>query len=536
MLFHQIYHPDNLRVKPGIMFTHALTTGRKIVLTCLITGVAVAIVISSLQFVMAWHKREVKYDTLVSDIQHYLVSYFADLKSTTDILQPLTLNTCEQVGAELTSRAAFSLNVRAFLLVKDKKAFCSSATGGMDSLLVELVPSLDISKDIDMAIIPGTPMMPDKPAMVIWYRNPLLVNSGVFTSLNINLTPYLLYTARQEDFDGIAIIVGKTALSTFSDHLLAVDELDSSPEREAKIDGVPVTIRLYATNWTWSDLWYAVLLGGMGGIIAGLLCYYIMCIRLRPGKEILTGIKRDQFYVVYQPVVDTRSLKVTGLEVLLRWRHPTAGEIPPDAFIHYAEAQRMIVPLTQHLFKLVARDAPTLQKVLPVGAKYGINIAPDHLHSSSFKDDVRQLIAAMPPNHFQIVLEITERDMIQQHEASQLFEWLHAAGFEIAIDDFGTGHSALIYLERYTLDYLKIDRGFIHAIGTETVTSPVLDAVLTLAKRLDMMTVAEGVETPEQAKWLHEHGVRFLQGYWVSRPMPLDEFVQWVSQPHTLKW
>ncbi|SUX65830.1 signal transduction protein [Citrobacter amalonaticus] len=79
-------------------------------------------------------------------------------------------------------------------------------------------------------------------------------------------------------------------------------------------------------------------------------------------------------------------------------------------------------------------------------------------------------------------------------------------GFEIAIDDFGTGHSALIYLERYTLDYLKIDRGFINAIGTETVTSPVLDAVLTLAKRLDMMTVAEGVETPEQAKWLHERG------------------------------
>ncbi|WP_336219317.1 cyclic di-GMP phosphodiesterase [Citrobacter amalonaticus] len=518
------------------MFTRALSSGRKIVLACIVTGVIIAIVISSLQFLMTWHKREVKYDTLISDIQHYLNSYFADLKNTTDLLQPLTLNTCKEVGSELTSRAAFSLNVRAFLLVKDKKAFCSSATGSMDTLLTELVPGLDISKEIDMAIMPGTPMMPNKPAMVIWYRNPLLVNSGVFTSLNINLTPYLLYTSRQEDFDGIAIIVGNTVLSTFSDHLLRLDELTDKPEREAKITGVPVTIRLYATNWTWSDLWYALLLGGMGGIIAGLLCYYIMSIRLRPGKEILIGIKRDQFYVVYQPVVDTQSLNVTGLEVLLRWKHPTVGEIPPDAFIHYAEAQNMIVPLTQHLFELVARDAATLQKVLPVGAKYGINIAPDHLHSSGFKDDMRQLAAAMPPNHFQIVLEITERDMLQQHEASQLFEWLHAAGFEIAIDDFGTGHSALIYLERYTLDYLKIDRGFINAIGTETVTSPVLDAVLTLAKRLDMMTVAEGVETPEQAKWLHDKGVRFLQGYWISRPLPLDEFVRWVSEPHGLKW
>ncbi|MOA36784.1 putative cyclic-di-GMP phosphodiesterase AdrB [compost metagenome] len=117
--------------------------------------------------------------------------------------------------------------------------------------------------------------------------------------------------------------------------------------------------------------------------------------------------------------------------------------------------------------------------------------------------------------------------MINQLEAAPLFEWLQHEGFEIAIDDFGTGHSALIYLERFTMDYLKIDRGFVNAIGTETVTSPVLDAVLTLARRLNMATVAEGVETPEQAAWLREHGVNFLQGYWISRPMPLMQFLNW---------
>ncbi len=89
------------------------------------------------------------------------------------------------------------------------------------------------------------------------------------------------------------------------------------------------------------------------------------------------------------------------------------------------------------------------------------------------------------------MLEITERDMLKSKKP-QLFAWLHSVGIEIAIDDSGTGHSALIYLERFTLDYLKIDRGFINAIGTETITSPVLDAVLTLAKRLNMLTVAKG--------------------------------------------
>ncbi|MSL98648.1 cyclic di-GMP phosphodiesterase, partial [Escherichia coli] len=258
--------------------------------------------------------------------------------------------------------------------------------------------------------------------------------------------------------------------------------------------------------------------------------------RMRPGREIMTAIKREQFYVAYQPVVDTQALRVTGLEVLLRWRHPVAGEIPPDAFINFAESQKMIVPLTQHLFELIARDAAELEKVLPVGVKFGINIAPDHLHSESFKADIQKLLTSLPAHHFQIVLEITERDMLKEQEATQLFAWLHSVGVEIAIDDFGTGHSALIYLERFTLDYLKIDRGFINAIGTETITSPVLDAVLTLAKRLNMLTVAEGVETPEQARWLSERGVNFMQGYWISRPLPLDDFVRWLKKPYTPQW
>ncbi len=454
----------------------------------------------------------------------------------TDRLQPLTLDTCQQANPELTARAAFSMNVRTFVLVKDKKTFCSSATGEMDIPLNELIPALDINKNVDMAILPGTPMVPNKPAIVIWYRNPLLKNSGVFAALNLNLTPSLFYSSRQEDYDGLALIIGNTALSTFSSRLMNVNELTDMPVRETKIAGIPLTVRLYADDWTWNDVWYAFLLGGMSGTFVGLLCYYLMSVRMRPGREIMTAIKREQFYVVYQPVVDTQALRVTGLEVLLRWRHPVAGEIPPDAFINFAEAQKMIVPLTQHLFELIARDAAELEKVLPVGVKFGINIAPAHLHSESFKADIQKLLTSLPAHHFQIVLEITERDMLKEREATQLFAWLHSVGVEIAIDDFGTGHSALIYLERFTLDYLKIDRGFINAIGTETITSPVLDAVLTLAKRLNMLTVAEGVETPEQARWLSERGVNFMQGYWISRPLPLDDFVRWLKKPYTPQW
>ena len=510
------------------MFRRSSSSGRKILLSCMLTGLIVALLVSTLQF---------KYDTLLADIQNYVSSYFTDLKTTTDALQPLVANSCQQVGAKLTSSAAFSLNVRAFLLVKDGIAFCSSATGSMFTPILDLIPNLDISRNIDVELLPGTPMMPDKPAIMIWHRNASFNDSGVFTSLNINLAPYLLYTARQDDFDGIAIIVGNTAISTFSSRIIDVSALPHTSWRQATLEGIPLKIRLYAQEWNYTDVWYSILLGCMAGIIASLLLwYYIYSIRLRPGKDILNAIKHNQFYVVYQPVVEVQTLEVKGVEVLLRWNHPTTGEIPPDAFIHYAESQKMIVPLTQHLFKLIAQDAPMLQKVLPAGAKLGINIAPTHLHGETFKDDIHHLQASLPANHFQMVLEITERDMLNQHEATKLFEWLHSAGFEIAIDDFGTGHSALIYLERFTVDYLKIDRGFINAIGTETLTSPVLDAVLTLSKRLNMLTVAEGVETPEQARWLRDRGVHFFQGYWISRPLKLADFVRWMAQPNKPTW
>lgn len=509
------------------MFTRYFSSHRKILILSVATGLFVALLLGSLQFFWSYHKREVRFDTLIDDVSIYMENYFEALKDSIDILQPLTLNNCQDVNAELTSRAAFSLNVRAFLLVRDSVAFCSSATGPMNAPMEELIPELHINKPIDMALVPGTPMLPDKPAIAIWYRNPLVKDGGVFTSVNINLTPYLLYTARQDEFTGIAIIIGDHALSTLSSTLVRTHDLQETAARTVTLKDVPLTIKLYAEAWTSDEILFALFFGLLCGIAAGTLNFYILTIRLNPGKEILTAIKHNQFYVVYQPVVDAQSLNMTGLEVLMRWKHPAMGEIPPDAFINFAEAQKLIVPLTLHLFDLIIHDAPVLQTVLPAGAKVGINIAPGHLHAESFKEDMRAFKALLPPDYFQIVLEITERDMINQREANQLFEWLHQEGFEIAIDDFGTGHSALIYLEHFTMDYLKIDRGFVNAIGTETVTSPVLDAVLTLARRLNMSTVAEGVETPEQAAWLREHGVNFLQGYWISRPMPLEQFRIW---------
>ena len=436
------------------MLTRYFASHRKILFFSIITGLIAAILLGSLQFFWSYHKREIRFDTLIKDVSIYMENYFEELKTSIDVLQPLTLNNCQDVNAELTSRAAFSINVRAFLLVRNKMAFCSSATGPMNAPMEELIPELHINKQIDIALLPGTPMLPNRPAIAIWYRNPLVKDGGVFTSVNLNLTPYLLYTARQEEFAGIAIIIGDNALSTASSTLVRASDLHQTPARTATLTEVPLTIKLYAREWTSDEILFALFFGLLCGIAAGSLNFYILTLRLNPGKEILSAIKRGQFYVVYQPVVDTDALQMRGVEVLMRWKHPTMGEIPPDAFINFAEAQKLIVPLTLHLFDLIIRDAPVLQTVLPPGAKLGINIAPGHLHAESFKDDMRTFKSLLPPDYFQIVLEITERDMLNHREASSLFEWLHNEGFEIANDDFGTGHSALIYHEHFNMEYL----------------------------------------------------------------------------------
>lgn len=494
-------------------------------LSSLSLGLVIAVLSGSIQFTIFHHKRAQQFDAVIFDLQNYLNNYFSELLTTIDKLQPMTMSECQDIDAELTSRAAFSIYVRAFLLIKDNRAFCSSATGPMDMPLRQLIPQIDLNKKIDMVILPGTPMMPEKPALALWIRNPLLENRGVFTSINASLLPWMLYSSRQNQFSGVALTIRNMAISTFSSRPVRVNELPPTPMRSAQIAGLPVTVSVYGDQWAPENIQFSLLMGLMCGMLSGLLCFYILSVRLRPGKEILSAIKRNQFYVVYQPVVDAESLKIRGVEVLMRWRHPTAGEIPPDAFISFAEAQHLIVPLTRHLFKLISTDAPTLQQLLPPGTKLGVNIAPTHMQTSSFRQDLRDFSGIMPANYFQVVLEITERAMLDQREGSMLFEWLHHEGFEIAIDDFGTGHSALIYLEHFAFDYLKIDRGFINAIGTETITSPVLDAVLTLAQRMSLVTIAEGVETQEQAAWLRQHGVNFLQGYWISRPLTLEKLV-----------
>jgi len=501
----------------GALRRHA-TYPRRIAWSSAMAGGLFFLLFAALSLHQTWQKRERQHQQLLENSRTALQQTLSSLiNSTLSPLLPFTHTACNTINRELTSRAAFAGNLRAILLVKEGNAFCSSATGSFNLPLNVIAPLSDISRDIDLQLMPGTPLQPNKPALALWIKNPGSLQSGVFATLNITLAPYQLLASGHPEITGMALVAQRSALTSWQSVVMQNKNLPTPLHRQA-LTGYPLQFVLYGSTLAFSDYQNILLSGLLLSLLVSGACWLLLSVYQRPGKELIRGMKRGEFHVEYQPLVTSHDGQPYGMEALLRWTHPTKGPIPPDVFIHYAEAQNLIIPLTRHLFQLVSRDAHLLCHTIPRHACLSLNISPLHLADSGFRQDVLRWLDTMPADHFTYVFEITERAMVRDENVGELFDWLHQQQIHIAIDDFGTGHSALIYLERYDFDYLKIDRGFVQSIGTDSLASPVLDTVLQLAKKLNLKSVAEGVETGEQAAWLINRGVTHLQGYIFSRP------------------
>ncbi|MFK3932353.1 cyclic di-GMP phosphodiesterase [Pantoea agglomerans] len=510
----------------GALRRHA-TYPRRIAWSSAMAGGLFFLLFAALSLHQTWQKRERQHQQLLENSRTALQQTLSSLiNSTLSPLLPFTHTACNTINRELTSRAAFAGNLRAILLVKEGNAFCSSATGSFNLPLNVIAPLSDISRDIDLQLMPGTPLQPNKPALALWIKNPGSLQSGVFATLNITLAPYQLLASGHPEITGMALVAQRSALTSWQSVVMQNKNLPTPLHRQA-LTGYPLQFVLYGSTLAFSDYQNILLSGLLLSLLVSGACWLLLSVYQRPGKELIRGMKRGEFHVEYQPLVTSHDGQPYGMEALLRWTHPTKGPIPPDVFIHYAEAQNLIIPLTRHLFQLVSRDAHLLCHTIPRHACLSLNISPLHLADSGFRQDVLRWLDTMPADHFTYVFEITERAMVRDENVGELFDWLHQQQIHIAIDDFGTGHSALIYLERYDFDYLKIDRGFVQSIGTDSLTSPVLDTVLQLAKKLNLKSVAEGVETGEQAAWLINRGVTHLQGYIFSRPLRPERLIDY---------
>lgn len=254
---------------------------------------------------------------------------------------------------------------------------------------------------------------------------------------------------------------------------------------------------------------------------------------LQRETDLRKAIHNQEFITNYQPIVSLETASVVGFEALIRWNHPQLGLIYPDSFISIAEETGLIIPITRLVAHQACSDLKKWQDQLGDIQKLfmNINISSKHFLMPSLLDDLRDILTkiGLPPD--QLKLEITETALMEDaDEAIRLVHRLKDYGLHLVIDDFGTGYSSLSYLQRLPIDTLKVDRSFVSRLQDSSGGNRnIVEAIISLAHRLEMIVVAEGIETPEQYAILRKLGCQLGQGYLFSKPLTLantDKLVQ----------
>ena len=253
--------------------------------------------------------------------------------------------------------------------------------------------------------------------------------------------------------------------------------------------------------------------------------------RLSRDNRLRRAVAEHEFLVHYQPKVNLATGAVEGAEALLRWNDPGYGIISPASFVPLLESLGLIDQVGEWVMRQALADARQCSERSGVPLRVAVNVSPRQLRQPDFAGMVLALIGRGSRQPVIIDLEITEGMLLEDIDGtSRKLERLRAAGIRISIDDFGTGYSSLRVLARLPVDELKIDRSFIKDLESGGDQRTVVETVIGLAKSFRLKTVAEGVETKEQAAILRELGCDAIQGYWISKPVGIPELEQWLSR------
>jgi diguanylate cyclase (GGDEF)-like protein len=235
------------------------------------------------------------------------------------------------------------------------------------------------------------------------------------------------------------------------------------------------------------------------------------------------AITNEELHLLYQPIYDTIKQEIVGYEALLRWNHPTYQFIPISTVIETAETNGSIVEIGEWVFRKAVTALSQLHKEDPT-LFMSINVSPIQLLSENFLSFIHHSILTVKIPASSIAIEITENTtMLDVASKKIILSKIKEMGFTISIDDFGTGYSSLNYLSNLPIDTVKIDKQFIQSITTDEYSRTLIAAVIAIVKTLNLSVIAEGVETIEQLNLLHKMGCSIIQGYIISKPIPLDE-------------
>lgn len=243
--------------------------------------------------------------------------------------------------------------------------------------------------------------------------------------------------------------------------------------------------------------------------------------------DLQQAVEREQLELYYQPKIDLRTREITGVEALVRWRHPVRGYISPGVFIPLAEETGTIVQIGDWVMR---RACEQLKEWLHQGyppISMAINISTAQFNHPMFDQKVKQVLDEVGLDPKYINLELTESMMLDKERSEEMFHKLRRLGVSISIDDFGTGYSSLSYLSNFPITHLKIDKSFIREFNKSN--KAIIETIISLAKALDMKVVAEGVELKQHERFLVQSYCDEAQGYFYAKPMPARDVEKWFA-------
>ena len=256
--------------------------------------------------------------------------------------------------------------------------------------------------------------------------------------------------------------------------------------------------------------------------------------RVELENDLRRAVRQDELLLHYQPIVEVPSGRITGVEALVRWNHPTKGLVPPNDFIPVAEDSDLVVDLGRWVLWEAATQLKDWHDRYPEAAPFSmsVNLAARQLVSPWLVQEVERVIEATGVDPSSLILEITEGALMSETEPiEETLHRLRALGVRLAIDDFGTGWSSLSRLRSFPVDKLKIDRAFVREIASADDSAPLIAAIVAMAHSLGLLLVAEGVETVEQLACLHSLGCEEVQGYLLSRPVMPEVLEELLAAP-----
>ncbi|OYW96358.1 MAG: GGDEF-domain containing protein [Pseudomonadales bacterium 32-61-5] len=243
-------------------------------------------------------------------------------------------------------------------------------------------------------------------------------------------------------------------------------------------------------------------------------------------KDLGEAVQRGEFHLVYQPQIDYRLKRITGVEALLRWSHPSGKFIGPDIFIPLAEQSGSIIAIGEWVLDQACRQLREWHQLGFSDLRMAVNLSAVQLHHAELPAIISGLLDRYGLPAQSLELEVTETGLIEDiAAATRNLHSLRRSGALIALDDFGTGYSSLSYLKNLPLDKIKIDKSFVRDMGVDEGDASIVRAIIQLGKSLDMLVIAEGVETAEQERYLIDEGCNEGQGYHYSKPLPAAELL-----------